>query len=71
MKLLLDRNLSRRVAGLLSGEFPGSLHVSSLGLDRSDDVVLWDLAKREGFRGMEQRLRTKDAHWVFDTGRLT
>lgn len=49
MKLLLDQNLSRRLVGLLSEEFPGSVHVSGLGLDRSDDIVLWDLAKRDGF----------------------
>lgn len=49
MRLLLDQNLSRRLVGMLSEEFPDSVHVSHLGLDRSDDMVLWDLAKRDGF----------------------
>jgi predicted nuclease of predicted toxin-antitoxin system len=49
MRLLLDQNLSRRLVGLLVEEFPDSVHVSDLGLDRSDDLVLWDLAKRDGF----------------------
>ena len=49
MKLLLDQNLSRRLVGLLSSEFPGSMHVSELGLERADDIIVWDLARRDGF----------------------
>jgi predicted nuclease of predicted toxin-antitoxin system len=41
MKLLFDQNLPRTVVGRLSGLFPGSVHVSELGLADSDDEVLW------------------------------
>jgi predicted nuclease of predicted toxin-antitoxin system len=49
MKLLLDQNLSRRIPEIISDLFPGSDHVANLGLDRSADGVVWDLAARDGF----------------------
>lgn len=33
MKLLLDQNLAPRIAEILTHDFPGSMHVASLGLD--------------------------------------
>ena len=49
MKLLLDQNLSWRLVSELQELFPGSRHVREAGMDRADDVVVWEHAKREGF----------------------
>lgn len=48
MKLLLDNNLSQRLIGLLATEFPGSVHVRSVGLATASDQEVWDFAKTEG-----------------------
>ena len=49
MKLLLDENLSPRLAGHLADLFPGSRHVREVGLlGRSDDVI-WSHAARHNF----------------------
>lgn len=37
MKLLLDQNLSRRLVGMLEGEYPGTAHVLLLGKEEDDD----------------------------------
>lgn len=49
MKLLLDENLSPRLVQALDQAFPGTLHVRDLGLQSSDDRVIWDRAGQEGF----------------------
>lgn len=49
MKLLLDENLSRRLAPLLQSIFPNSSHVSLVGLERADDSAVWSFAKSNGF----------------------
>ena len=49
MKLLFDQNLSRHLGQLLSVDFPGSEHLSGLGLERADDTIVWERAKRDGF----------------------
>jgi predicted nuclease of predicted toxin-antitoxin system len=49
VKLLLDENLSRRVAALVADVFPGSQHVSEVGLASSDDAVVWDYARAHSF----------------------
>lgn len=56
MKLLLDENLSPRLAALLQAEFPGTSHVHGLGLGEKDDLTVWQYAK-----GYEFSLVTKDA----------
>ena len=56
MKLLFDQNLSPRLATQLADLFPESDHVYSLGLDRSNDTVVWDYARDHDFL-----LVTKDA----------
>ncbi|HEV2423558.1 MAG TPA: DUF5615 family PIN-like protein [Terriglobia bacterium] len=48
MKLLFDENLSRRLVEILHAFYPGSSHVRNFGLQRSDDELIWDLARREG-----------------------
>ena len=44
MRLLFDQNLSRRLASALEDLFPGSVHVSSLGLEHADDADIWEYA---------------------------
>ena len=49
MKLLLDQNLSRRILPVIKEEFPESTHVVHLGMDRDDDLDIWNHALSEGF----------------------
>ncbi len=49
MKLLLDENLSRRLLRRLDDVFPGSRHVTDLGLGHSDDDAIWKRAVADGF----------------------
>ena len=44
MKLFLDQNLSRRLVGRLSNEYPGSGHVTEVGLDIASDRAIWEYA---------------------------
>jgi len=45
MKLLLDENLSRRIVAALQSNFPGTSHVTLLGLERATDLEIWAYAK--------------------------
>lgn len=56
MKLLLDQNLSPRLAESLADVYSGMAHVRSVGLDRADDQRIWEFAARHGFV-----IATKDA----------
>ncbi len=49
MKLLVDENLAPRLAGDLEELFPGSIHVNSIGLGGTPDVVVWEYAKAHRF----------------------
>lgn len=48
MKLLFDQNLSYRLCRGLADVFPGSEQTMRVGLERSDDAVVWDYARRGG-----------------------
>lgn len=48
MKLLIDENLSRRLAKDLQDLFPGSIHLSDLGLEHAPDDAVWEAAKAGG-----------------------
>lgn len=48
-KLLLDQNLSFKLCGRLEDLFPGSSQAKLLGLDRADDMVIWDYAASNGY----------------------
>ena len=48
MRLLFDENLSPRLVDELAIEFPGSLHVRSVGLRGSDDTTIWEYAGKHG-----------------------
>jgi predicted nuclease of predicted toxin-antitoxin system len=49
MRLLLDENLSHRILLEIADLFPGSAHVKTHDLLRTDDEKIWDFAKRNGF----------------------
>ena len=49
MKLLLDQNISRKLPRKLADLYPGSEHVRTLGLDESEDALVWAYAKQHGF----------------------
>lgn len=47
MKLLFDQNISFRIIKKLDDYFPGSKHVSQVGLMNSQDNEIWGFAKLE------------------------
>ena len=49
MKLLLDENLSDRIIHRIVDLYPNSEHVLTLGLTNTDDAMLWEYAKTNGF----------------------
>jgi len=50
MKLLLDENLSYRLLAAIHDLFPGSLHVTQVGLSSgTPDRKIWDYARQNGF----------------------
>lgn len=49
MKLLIDQNLSPKLAFRLADLFPNSVHVQSVGLDCAGDDRVWEYARLNGF----------------------
>lgn len=49
MKLLFDQNLSPRLATRLQDLFPDSSHVFWVGMDRAEDVEVWEYARQNGY----------------------
>ena len=49
MKLLLDENLSPRLAGLIGDLYPGSRHVEDCGLLSALDEEVWRFAAKNDF----------------------
>jgi len=49
VKLLLDQNLSPRLAGVLTALYPGSTHVRDVGLQAAGDDAVWTYAAAHGF----------------------
>ena len=49
MKLLIDENLSPRLAHDLADLFPGSAHVRDVGLKAGADPLVWDFALQNDF----------------------
>lgn len=49
MKLLLDQNVSYRLVQKLEVIFPGTQHVSKIGLTNKSDRDIWETAKREDY----------------------
>ncbi len=49
MKLLLDENISPRLADSLADLFPASLHIHALGLAQANDTTIWQYAGQHGY----------------------
>jgi predicted nuclease of predicted toxin-antitoxin system len=49
LKLLVDENLPPRLIRDLDDLFPGSTHVSLIGLGNTPDAVIWEYAKTHEF----------------------
>lgn len=49
MKLLLDENLSDRIIHKIIDLYPDSEHVKTLTLTNTDDGIIWEYAKANGF----------------------
>jgi predicted nuclease of predicted toxin-antitoxin system len=49
VKLLLDENLSDRIVNRIIDLYAGSEHVKTLALTNTDDGVIWEYAKTNGF----------------------
>ena len=49
VKLLLDQNLSPKLAKRLSNIYPNSDHLDLLGLGTAEDTLVWEHAKDNGF----------------------
>jgi predicted nuclease of predicted toxin-antitoxin system len=49
LKLLFDENLSARLLSRLADHFPGSMHVTKLGLQGASDANVWQAARDGGF----------------------
>ena len=49
MKLLFDQNLPRRLVAQLGHLFADSTHVVFEHLETSDDQLIWEFAKANGF----------------------
>jgi predicted nuclease of predicted toxin-antitoxin system len=49
VKLLLDQNLSPRLAHTLAAIYPDTTHVRDVGLQAADDDTVWAYAAEHGF----------------------
>ena len=47
MKLLFDENISHKLVGILAHQFPGSAHVTDVGLRAAEDAQIWDHARTQ------------------------
>jgi predicted nuclease of predicted toxin-antitoxin system len=47
MSLLFDQNISFRIIKKVKVYFPGCKHVSDCGLMESDDLAIWEYAKKK------------------------
>ena len=45
MRLFFDHNLSPRLSEVLQDIYPDSVHVKDAGLDRADDIAVWEYAR--------------------------
>ena len=49
MKLLFDENLSPKLVDVSGREYPGSIHVRSVGLRGAADARIWQYAREHAF----------------------
>ena len=62
MKLLFDENLSPKLSRLLEDLFPKSIHVRDVGLQATDDPLVWEYAKNNGLTPVS---KDADMHFSF------
>ena len=65
MRLLIDHNLSPSLTAILQDIYPDPIHVYAIGLEESDDVVVWEYARTNGLL-----IVTKDADYLAIGARL-
>ena len=65
MRLLYDHNLSPKLTTILQDVYPQSVHVYSIGLEESSDVVIWEYARTNGLV-----IVTKDADYLAISAQL-
>lgn len=53
MKLLLDENLSRKLGTRLAKLYPGSSHVTEVGLQAASDREIWEYVSEDGTRRLK------------------
>lgn len=49
MKLLLDANLSPRLAELFAADFPGNAHIENVNMRGATDAAIWAFARDHGY----------------------
>ena len=49
MKLLFDENVSPKLVDHLTLEFPGSVHITDVGLRAAEDHQVWEYARAHAF----------------------
>lgn len=49
MRLFFDENLAADLVHLLAKEYPGSTHISTMGLSGASDRVIWNKAGADGY----------------------
>ena len=58
--VLIDNNLSVILKTVFEKEFPGSMHVYELGLEKASDTEIWEIAK-----GKYDAIISKDKDFYF------
>lgn len=49
MKILFDQNISYRILPKISSLFPEAQQIRSLGLENSNDLQIWEYARKNNF----------------------
>ena len=65
MKLLFDENLSPALPRRIGDLFPNSVHVRDVGMKATDDPIVWDYAKDNGFMIVSKDADMHDLSLVF------
>jgi predicted nuclease of predicted toxin-antitoxin system len=64
-KLLFDQNLSYKIIKHIEHLFPNSSHVKFLDLDTSDDIAVWEYAKKHDFHIVTQDTDFNDINTLY------
>jgi len=66
MKLLLDENLSRRIIPALQAAYPDSSQVALLNLNETNDIDIWEYAKKKGYAIVTQDADLDNNIWCIE-----